>query len=76
LATFAAIRRAPCTLRAPSPKVALPITHQRNTKQRSNKNISFCSLFVWSQVLKNGTGYAQCGHKPNKRLGRIVLTAP
>jgi hypothetical protein len=50
------------------------------TKETPNKdqtkNISFCSLFVWSQVPKNGTGYPQCGHKPNKRLGRIVLTAP
>jgi hypothetical protein len=52
----------------------------RFTKQTPNKDqtkiMSFCSLFVWSQIPKNGTGYAQCGHKPNKRIGRIVLTAP
>jgi hypothetical protein len=51
-----------------------------NIKQTPNKYqtkiVSFCSLFVWSQIPKNGTGYAQCSHKPNKRLGRIVLTAP
>jgi hypothetical protein len=50
-----------------------PKKHQTKIKQ---KHISFCSLFVWSQVPKNGTDYPQCGHKPNKRLGRIVLTAP
>jgi hypothetical protein len=63
-------------LKASSPKVAMPITHQTNTKQRSNKDYVFCSLFVWSQIPTNGTGYAQCGHKPNKHLDRIVLTAP